>query len=56
MLVALDTTCADLDTTTTCCLRERDPLEIWVLASIATWVEFGCTNAVRITPNHAGSF
>ena len=56
MFIAFDTACADFDASATGRLRERYPLKIGILARVTTWVEFGCTDAVRITASHAGSF
>ncbi len=39
----------DFDTRT---IRNACPLEIWVLAAVTSWVEFGSTNRVGILSNN----
>ena len=56
LLVALDAAGAEFDPSTTDRLRERDPLEVGILATHSARVELRCADAVRISPCHAGSF
>ena len=46
MLVAFDAAGANLNTSSSCSLRERNPLEIRVLACVARRVELGCADTV----------
>ncbi len=49
MKTALHARSTDLNSRT---IRNTCPLEVWVLAAVAGWVELGSTNRVRVLSNY----